>query len=85
MTVSTFKKKEVSEVLVPTGAVVYLSSDTEERFPMTIMESKAGKVYCRWFDDPGNLQGDRFFPAELLMEGAEEEVDFKPEFEVDAK
>jgi uncharacterized protein YodC (DUF2158 family) len=75
MSVAEFKKKEApSEPIVPVGTVVVLNSDYNDAVPMTIMESKAGKLYCRWWDDAGNLQGDWFFPAELHMGDVENEI-----------
>jgi hypothetical protein len=81
MSVAEFKKK-VSPSLIPTGTIVFLRSDDGETVPMTIMESKAEKVYCRWFNDLGDLQGDWFAPPELFMADAKEA---EPELEVDAK
>lgn len=85
MTVSTFKKREPTELLVPKGQVVLLNSDADGKFPMTTSETKNGQVLCRWHDDVGNLQGDWFFIEELCVPADDEVVGFEAEFALDAQ
>lgn len=85
MTVSTFKKREPTEPLIPRGIVVLLNSDADGKFPMTTGESKNGEVLCRWHDDVGNLQGDWFAPSELSLPAPEDEIEFEAEFAVEAE
>ena len=84
MSVSAFKKREPTELLIPIGQVVLLNSDTEGDFPMTTGETKGGQVLCRWHDTSGILQGDWFHPAELCLP-IDDETEFQADFETDAK
>ena len=87
MTVAAFKKRDPTEPIISKGTVVFLASDTEEKFPMTIGESKNGQVLCRWHDEVGNLQGDWFYPEELYLPKEDEiAIEFSAEFDAgDAK